>query len=91
MTSTMDSVRRLFSIGAILAAAVTSPERIEAAEGTDTCHVCGPNTICPIESQLPTYDTACQTRCGYGTYAGACTTDQCDLGSGVSIICYYIQ
>ena len=92
MATAPHSLRRALSIAAVLTAAITSPGRVDVAHENVQCNVCGPFLTCPAEFELPAYDQACQAQCGYGTYAGACSTVTCSGGTGgTSVYCYYIQ
>lgn len=90
MKMSTGSILRAFSSVAVLVAAATEPSSARRIESADSCFVCGPYLTCPAPHEMSLYDPACQTMCGYGTYAGACSV----LGSCYpksSITCYLIE
>lgn len=93
MSTSLGFVLRVISSVAIVAAAATEPSyAARAADPPSGCHVCAMDITCPAPHELANYDTACQALCGYGTYAGACSTGGCWASEDLAkVLCYLIE
>ena len=77
------TIARLVAVVIILLAAFGhEPVEARPSSSSSMCQVCTGGTICPVD--LGDWDSACESRCGSGTYAGACR----DSGSPGQIGCW---
>jgi hypothetical protein len=91
MNSALRLTLRVACLTTVFVAAVPPDAELRAASMAQ-CAVCTHLPTCPVF--IETYDAACRTQCGSGSYAGACTgyLEEDALGcfepGNMSIVCY---
>ena len=91
----MRNVRSLLLRASCLAAilfAAFSSTRASPAAASESCYICLNTNTCPWD--LSIYDSQCNSLCGGGSYAGACSfLTACEVWEGspsnAAVLCYF--
>lgn len=93
MRAAQKTVFRLLCLLVILFAGFTDATAASAIQG-DSCVICLNSNSCPWD--LSIYDSQCNSLCGGGTYAGACSSvSSCapfpESPADAGVLCYWIE